>query len=31
MTEADIVKLVTDLMRKANESQEPPEADNATE
>ena len=30
MTEADIVKLVTDLMKKANESQEAPEADNAT-
>ena len=31
MTEADIVKLVADLMRKANEAQEAPEADNATE
>lgn len=30
MTEADIVKLVTDIMRKANEAQEAPEADNAT-
>lgn len=30
MTEADIVKLVTDLMKKANEAQEAPEADNAT-
>ena len=31
MTEADIVKLVTDLMRKANEDQAAPEADNATD
>lgn len=31
MTESDIVKLVTDLMRKANEAQEAPEADNATD
>lgn len=30
MTEADIVKLVADLMRKTNEAQEAPEADNAT-
>ena len=30
MTEADIVKLVTDIMRKANEAQEASEADNAT-
>ena len=30
MTEADIVKLVTDLMKKTNEAQETPEADNAT-
>ena len=30
MTEADIVKLVTDLMKKANEDQEAPAADNAT-
>ena len=30
MNEADIVKLVTDIMRKANEAQETPEADNAT-
>lgn len=31
MTEADIVKLVTDLMKKTNEAQETPEADNATD
>ena len=31
MTEADIVKLVTDIMRKANEDQAAPEADNATD
>ena len=30
MNEADIVKLVADLMRKANEAQEAPESDNAT-